>query len=163
MILVVGHTIVPAALAVEIDYAPPVWLAFLIWLPLTIISALALLQPAKGAIVALQWQLGMHGFGLSKLRRLAIAQSHVAASTVAGNANEYIRARLRQPIAACSVGPVGGRCVRLAKPNSSRPENLAVALLDLLSLRLGCYWIAFHQPDRGQRLASGPFLRERME
>jgi uncharacterized protein (DUF983 family) len=92
VIFVVGHAIVPAALAVEIDFAPPMWLDFLIWLPLTIISALALLQPTKGAIVALQWQLGMHGFEPSKLRRLAIAQSHVAASTVAGNANEHLRA-----------------------------------------------------------------------
>jgi uncharacterized protein (DUF983 family) len=30
--LVVGHTRVPAALAVEINYAPPMWLDFLIWL-----------------------------------------------------------------------------------------------------------------------------------
>jgi len=45
----------------------------LIWIPLTIISALALLQPTKGMVVAMQWQLGMHGFGPSKLRRLAIA------------------------------------------------------------------------------------------
>jgi uncharacterized protein (DUF983 family) len=49
------------------------WLHFLIWLPLMTISALALLQPTKGVVVALQWQLGMHGFGASKLRRLAIA------------------------------------------------------------------------------------------
>jgi Protein of unknown function (DUF983) len=62
--------VVPAALAVEIDYAPPMWLEFLIWLPLMITSELALLQPTKGAIVALQWQLGMHGFEPSKLRRL---------------------------------------------------------------------------------------------
>jgi uncharacterized protein (DUF983 family) len=70
VILVVGHTLVPAALAFEMDYAPPMWLDFLIWIPLTIISALALLQPTKGMVVAMQWQLGMHGFGPSKLRRL---------------------------------------------------------------------------------------------
>src|SRR5215831_7628081 len=52
VILVVGHTLVPAALAFEMDYAPP------------------LLQPTKGVVVAMQWQLGMHGFGPSKLRRL---------------------------------------------------------------------------------------------
>jgi uncharacterized protein (DUF983 family) len=62
VIFVLGHTIVPAALAVEIDYAPPMWLHFLIWLPLITMSALALLQPTKGVVVALQWQLGMHGF-----------------------------------------------------------------------------------------------------
>jgi uncharacterized protein (DUF983 family) len=92
VIFVVGHAIVPAALAVEMDYAPPMWLEFLIWLPLMITSALALLQPTKGAIVALQWQLGMHGFEPSKLRRLAILQSPVSDSTVAGNADEHVRA-----------------------------------------------------------------------
>ena len=83
VIFVVGHTVVPAALAFEIDYAPPMWLDFLIWLPLAIISALVLLQPTKGVVVALQWQLGMHGFARSKLRQLAIADSHVANLTVA--------------------------------------------------------------------------------
>jgi len=65
-----GHVIVPAILAVETAYAPALWLQLLIWLPVTTLSALALLQPTKGAIVGLQWQLGMHGFETSKLRRL---------------------------------------------------------------------------------------------
>jgi hypothetical protein len=34
-----------------------------------LISSLALLQPTKGAIVALQWQTGMHGFEESRRRR----------------------------------------------------------------------------------------------
>src|SRR4029077_1681505 len=38
VIFLVGHTMVPAALAFEIDYAPPMWLHFLIWLPLMTIS-----------------------------------------------------------------------------------------------------------------------------
>jgi GH24 family phage-related lysozyme (muramidase) len=59
---------------------------------LMITSAVALLQPRKGATVALQWQLGMHGFEPSKLRRLANLQSPVPASTTAGNANEHVRA-----------------------------------------------------------------------
>jgi hypothetical protein len=45
------------------------WLQYLIWLPFIAFGALALLQPTKGAVVALQWQLGMHGFALSKKRR----------------------------------------------------------------------------------------------
>jgi uncharacterized protein (DUF983 family) len=71
VILLVGHITVPALLAVEVAYAPPIWLQLLIWLPLIFLSALALLQPVKGAIVGLQWQLGMHGFEESKLRRAA--------------------------------------------------------------------------------------------
>jgi uncharacterized protein (DUF983 family) len=70
VIVVVGHTIVPAVLMVEAYYAPPAWLQLLIWLPATLISALALLQPIKGAIVGLQWQLGMQGFAESKQRRV---------------------------------------------------------------------------------------------
>jgi uncharacterized protein (DUF983 family) len=31
-------------------------------LPLAMILMIALLQPAKGAIIALQWWFGMHGF-----------------------------------------------------------------------------------------------------
>ena len=74
VILALGHILVPAMLEVEINYAPPAWVQLAIWLPLAAISALALLQPTKGAIVALQWQLGMHGFAKSKPLRLATPQ-----------------------------------------------------------------------------------------
>jgi uncharacterized protein (DUF983 family) len=70
VIIVVGHIIVPVILAIETAYAPPYWLHFLIWLPLTAVSSLGLLQPTKGAIVGLQWQAGMHGFEAAKKRRL---------------------------------------------------------------------------------------------
>jgi uncharacterized protein (DUF983 family) len=69
--VVVGHLVVPAILAVETAYAPPEWLQLAVWLPVTLFASLALLQPTKGAIVGLQWQLGMHGFEASKLRREA--------------------------------------------------------------------------------------------
>src|SRR5262249_53786135 len=72
VILVVGHVIVPTILVIETNYAPPVLLQLLVWLPITMISALALLQPTKGAIVGLQWQQGMDGFERSKLRRFAL-------------------------------------------------------------------------------------------
>ena len=70
VILVVGHVVVPAALAVETSYAPPVTLQLLLWLPVTVIASLALLQPIKGAVVGLQWQTGMHGFEASEKRRI---------------------------------------------------------------------------------------------
>ena len=71
VIVIVGHVLVPAALFVEVAYSPPTWLHALIWLPLTAISAVALLQPVKGAVVGMQWQTGMHGFAPAKERRLA--------------------------------------------------------------------------------------------
>src|SRR4051794_10958552 len=82
VILVVGHTVVPAILAVETNYAPPIWLQLAIWLPLTLIFALALLRPAKGAVVGLQWQLGLGDFEQSKLRRFAMTQAHAPVDPV---------------------------------------------------------------------------------
>jgi uncharacterized protein (DUF983 family) len=69
VIVLVGHAVVPAILAVEMAYAPPVALQLAVWLPVTLIASLGLLQPTKGAIVGLQWQSGMHGFAQAKERR----------------------------------------------------------------------------------------------
>ena len=63
VILIVGHTVVPLALSVEVAFAPPYWLHAVLWGPLTLGLALGLLQPIKGAIVAWQWANRMHGFG----------------------------------------------------------------------------------------------------
>ena len=62
VIVLVGHIVVPLVLYIETNYAPPVALQLSIYLPLTLFSALALLQPVKGAVVGLQWALRMHGF-----------------------------------------------------------------------------------------------------
>ena len=79
VIIVVGHVIVPAILAVETAYSPPYWLHFLIWLPLILVSTLGLLQPTKGAIVGLQWQTGMQDFEAAKKRRLGQPANTVSA------------------------------------------------------------------------------------
>jgi uncharacterized protein (DUF983 family) len=70
---VVGHIVVGLALTVQIDFAPPMWVQYVLWLPLTLGLSLGLLQPVKGAIVALQWFLGMHGFDRAFARRHALA------------------------------------------------------------------------------------------
>jgi uncharacterized protein (DUF983 family) len=62
VIVIVGHLVVPTALIIETDYSPPVWLQMAIYLPITLILSLVLLQPVKGAVVGLQWALRMHGF-----------------------------------------------------------------------------------------------------
>jgi uncharacterized protein (DUF983 family) len=62
VIVIVGHIVVPLALSIETNYAPAVWLQLSIYLPLTVILSLALLQPVKGAVVGIQWALRMHGF-----------------------------------------------------------------------------------------------------
>lgn len=61
-ILLVGHLIVPLALYVETFYRPPLWVHAAMWLPTAVIAALLSLPVIKGALVALQWALYMHGF-----------------------------------------------------------------------------------------------------
>ena len=62
VIIIVGHIVVPTALIIETDYSPPVGLQLAIYLPVTLVASLALLQPVKGAVVGMQWALRMHGF-----------------------------------------------------------------------------------------------------
>jgi uncharacterized protein (DUF983 family) len=62
VIVIVGHIVVPLALMIETAYSPPVALQLAIYLPLTFIASLILLQPVKGAVIGLQWALRMHGF-----------------------------------------------------------------------------------------------------
>ncbi len=62
VITIVCNLVVPPMLAWEMIAAPPIWLQCAVWLPLTLFGCLGLLQPVKGAIVGLQWHLGMHGF-----------------------------------------------------------------------------------------------------
>ena len=61
-ILIVGHILVPIALAVQQSWALPMWLQFAIWLPAIIIATLWFLPIAKGGLIALQWANRMHGF-----------------------------------------------------------------------------------------------------
>src|SRR5580693_5402370 len=62
VIIIVGHIVVPLALLIETNYAPAVALQLAIYLPLTLIASLVLLQPVKGTVVGVQWALRMHGF-----------------------------------------------------------------------------------------------------
>lgn len=62
VIIIVGHILVPIVLMVETNFAPPMAVQLAVWLPLTLVMSLALIQPVKGAIVGLQWALRMHGF-----------------------------------------------------------------------------------------------------
>lgn len=61
-ISIVGHVIVGLMLLVEMTFRPELWVHWILWIPLTVILSLLLLPPVKGALVALQWALLMHGF-----------------------------------------------------------------------------------------------------
>ena len=61
--IIVAHVVVGGMLALERAYAPDSLVHMMIWVPLTIGLSLWLLPMVKGALIALQWALRMHGFG----------------------------------------------------------------------------------------------------
>lgn len=63
VIALVGKTLTLALVAVEFALAPPVWIYWAVWPALTLLLVLLLLPRVKGAVVGMQWALGMHGFG----------------------------------------------------------------------------------------------------
>jgi uncharacterized protein (DUF983 family) len=52
---IVGIVVIALALWVEFAYEPPIWLHMVIWSVLAIVLSLALVRPAKGLMVALQY------------------------------------------------------------------------------------------------------------
>lgn len=68
VVAILGHVMVGFALGLEESFAPPFWVHAITTFPFTLLLALVLLQPVKGAVVAIQWRIGMHGFKHSKLK-----------------------------------------------------------------------------------------------
>lgn len=62
-VVVVGHIVVGLFVMVEAVTTWPTWAHMALWTPLTLVLAILLLQPIKGAVIGLQWALYMHGFG----------------------------------------------------------------------------------------------------
>ena len=62
VIFLVGHLIGYSILTAETRFEAPLWFHLVLWPSLTLVLALVLLQPVKGAVVGLQYALGMHGF-----------------------------------------------------------------------------------------------------
>ncbi len=62
-IFIVGHILVPLVLIVERVWQPSYLVHAALWLPMTLGLTFALMPIVKGAVVGLQWALGMHGFG----------------------------------------------------------------------------------------------------
>ena len=63
VILIVGHVTVGGFMMTDLVLNWPNWMHLAIWVPLTLILALALIQPVKGGVIGLQWAARMHGFG----------------------------------------------------------------------------------------------------
>ncbi|ATE65084.1 DUF983 domain-containing protein [Rhizorhabdus dicambivorans] len=62
VVLALGHILVPAVVAMNLRFDPPMWAEMLLWPVLALILALLLIQPAKGAVIGFQWARRMHGF-----------------------------------------------------------------------------------------------------
>lgn len=61
-LFITGHLVAPLALHLARDGRVSTAMAAAIILPVTAALAIGLLQPCKGAIIALQWRMAMHGF-----------------------------------------------------------------------------------------------------
>jgi uncharacterized protein (DUF983 family) len=68
VMFVVGHLVGYGILMTETRLEVPMWVHLAGWPLLTLVLCLALLQPMKGAVVGLQYALGMHGFGAARLK-----------------------------------------------------------------------------------------------
>jgi uncharacterized protein (DUF983 family) len=63
VILIVGHLVIPGAVAWQIAAEPSLWLYMSVIGALTVGLSLWLLPRMKGAVVGIQWANRMHGFG----------------------------------------------------------------------------------------------------
>ncbi len=61
-IIVTGHILAPIIIFMINEAGFSMWTNLAIIISLALILIAALLQPAKGAIIALQWWMGLHGF-----------------------------------------------------------------------------------------------------
>ena len=56
VILFLGAIIVGLAALVEINFSPPIWVHLLLWTPLILVGAVAMLRPLKAGLIALQYR-----------------------------------------------------------------------------------------------------------
>lgn len=63
VVVIVGHIMVGAVMGFTEVTTLSTWQILAIWGPATVLMAVGLLRPVKGAVVGLQWALYMHGFG----------------------------------------------------------------------------------------------------
>jgi uncharacterized protein (DUF983 family) len=55
-ILFLGLIVVGLAAWVEIRFSPPIWVHLLLWVPLILVGAVAMLRPLKAGLIALQYR-----------------------------------------------------------------------------------------------------------
>ncbi|MEX0344906.1 MAG: DUF983 domain-containing protein [Rhizobiaceae bacterium] len=55
VILIIGFVVVGLALWLEVSFGPPLWVHFLLWVPLALVLCLAALRLIKGVLITLQY------------------------------------------------------------------------------------------------------------
>jgi uncharacterized protein (DUF983 family) len=56
VILIIGFIVVGLALWMEVNYGPPLWVHFMLWIPLTLVLCLTALRLIKGVLITLQYR-----------------------------------------------------------------------------------------------------------
>lgn len=56
VILIIGFIVVGLALWMEVSLNPPLWIHFLLWIPLTLVLSLTALRLIKGLLIVLQYR-----------------------------------------------------------------------------------------------------------
>ena len=56
VIFFLGLIVVGLAALIEIKFSPPIWLHLVLWTPLIIVGAIAMLRPLKAGLIALQYR-----------------------------------------------------------------------------------------------------------
>lgn len=56
VVLILGAIVVALAIAVEIAFAPPLWIHVVLWTPIILGGAIGLLRPLKAGLIALQYR-----------------------------------------------------------------------------------------------------------
>ena len=58
VIFFLGLIVVGLAAFVELRFAPPIWVHLMLWTPLILVGAIAMLRPLKAGLIALQYRHG---------------------------------------------------------------------------------------------------------
>ena len=66
VVSIVGHVMLSMTYWIEVLIKPEIWMQMVTVLPTGAILTLLLIQPVKGAVIALQWRMGMDGFAAAK-------------------------------------------------------------------------------------------------
>jgi len=56
VVFILGAVVVALAILVEVLFAPPLWVHIVLWTPVILVGAIAMLRPLKAGLIALQYR-----------------------------------------------------------------------------------------------------------